>query len=322
MILGISTTFYEESDAREFITRLKKEKVAAQLQHFSQETSQSYLDGKYEDLIAFLQNRKSIIIQEIIEDNKSEGENASDNTEISEDEIEDDELDEIISHIERIQTMRAHYLEITKGKEVGDILYEKPDFSQILSENDMISAMQTLHKYSLLIKHNLVEIQDTSMVLIEKRPVDDIIFSLILSEIYHPDTEDLNKYNLNLINRINGFVKYTVQCGPEIMFLSEETLKSIIMDSNLDEEEAYDIFYSIHQKMAIVVHILDIIKNNQDKDFRNLCNMEDPGFNEYSEEERVRNIFDLSPEFKKLAIEELKKVGIIRMKGNRILLRK
>ena len=324
MVIGHNFTFSSQEDANQLLKFFRKEGISARIEPIPQTSYSFIIKGRYESLRSYLSDCMETIC------NTGETTDNTSNQEASDENGSDvhDEMDlsaeerkefseEIQAILEFLLKQKDQATRILEGKNTGDVAFE-PAFSENgQNEEDIKAYMRFLFENKILMDNGLFDFTDNLLRFKEIKPVDE--YTVGISPGLFPDDEQLDKYEITRIKKINAEIDYTVRAGPEIIGnLDFEKLKKEL--ELIGEEEDYYIHaaHSIALKRDIVNYVLSVMDDSGAETIDDLAEELDMCPGEYETKERTINTYDISYDFVSEIIEDLKKLEIIRIKGNKI----
>lgn len=310
MVLGHTFTFSDPEDAEQLVKFFRKEGISARIEPVSETSISIFIKGTYDNLFAYLDYLKNDLQKEA--DNQSEEDISYDD--------ENTDLEEVQEIIKLIQMQREYAIEGLTGKNIGDIAYKAPESEEDTSElfSSMVAFMM---KNRVLIDNHVVEYQDGALVYKEIKPVEELLFSYAVSSGLIPEEEDLKTYNISIIHKILAEVDYKVKTGPELIARVDfDRLKEELECYDVSEDFILHAINSIIIKQEMVEHIMNILHVTKAGTIEELLEEVDKASTEIQKEQQIYISYKISPEFTNQVIEDLKKMEVIRIKGNKIKL--
>ena len=227
--------------------------------------------------------------------------------------------EEIQAILEFLLKQKDQATRILEGKNTGDVAFETAFSENGQNEEDIKAYMRFLFENKILMDNGLFDFTDNLLRFKEIKPVDELEYTVGISPGLFPDDEQLDKFEITRIKKINAEIDYTVRAGPEIIGnLDFEKLKKEL--ELIGEEEDYYIHaaHSIALKRDIVNYVLSVMDDSGAETIDDLAEELDMCPGEYETNERSIITYDISYDFVSEIIEDLKKLEIIRIKGNKI----
>ena len=354
MVMGHIFSFDIQEDADKLVKFLKKEDISARIEPVSNLSMGVGIKGKYQNLISYLDYKKNELQQsfeeilsedteteeieeaEVIQKGASEEiypcQKMEEQNENADEGDSDDSDEEIFSEEDYLQLIEEIDDTITDLGEdyniTANILQEK-SAGEILLTDDVLKdeeeqiffqkVMFFIDNYSVLFQNGLIEFKDNSFTLVKVLPAEDLIFSINLSPDIMPIKEEREKYDLTIEKKIRAKIHYMVKTGPEFLLkMDMEKLVTELENLEREEEDISEDLHFIQLKQQAVDHIFSLLNNTGVDTVEKLLESALEPEEEYDEEMRISTTYDLTSSFIINTIEDLKKLEIIRMKGNRI----
>ena len=259
-------------------------------------------------------------------DNKDEGNTSVDEVEEDGNDFEreedeewiDEELDEIDDLLNILEEKWDTANKVLSEIKPGDILISKDECSDDPAALNY-NFLKLLTEYSILIENNLVQFEEDKLIFSETKPVDELFFTLDLSPDLLPEDEKLEKYDLIIVRTIKAVTNYKVKTGPEYMFrIDPDKIEEELYSLDIEEADIMNERISFFLKQEVFDRIMNVLESGGAGTVDKLLKDISEDDESYNEKSRTLTQFKINPDFAINTIEDLKKLELIRIKGNRI----
>lgn len=313
MVLGHTFSFYTQEEADRLVKFFRKEGISARVEPTSETSLTVLIKGKYDAIFSYLSDLKvELQTERISEEEESE--------ELSEEDIQED-IDSIDEILTLIQKQREDAIRGLEGKNNGDVAFENNQAEDHDAEASIPPMFLFIFENKLLMDNEVIEFEDGKLIYKAIKPADELVYTFAVTDNLIPEEETLEKYDFTRVLRVHAEVEYKVRTGPEL-------IARVQFDQLSEELEGYDVseefiahaIHSILIKQELAEHIIKVIDITKVGTMEELFEALEMIPAEPEEGSRIYNSFDISPEYTNQAIEDLKKMELIRMKGNKIKL--
>jgi uncharacterized protein YqgV (UPF0045/DUF77 family) len=318
-MLGYTFALDTQQEAEKLVKYFRGKDISARIEPVSVSELAVEISGTYGNLRSYLLYCRDRV-QRRSEDEHGSGKEGLD----QEDEGADDESDLLCDLDETLQVL-ADYdndaRQLLEGKQVGDVVFSfGNDSSDHVQDKEM--QFDLLLRQKALIAKGVLNLEDDGKVVVEKIvPFDELIYSISPIDEFLPSDEEAVSYNLTKYLMFTGDVDYHVHVGPEYLIKVELLeLMHKLKEYDLSEfayEHAVQSFFAKREIVEHIIHVMDEVGvETVDQLLAAVEEMQEEVF----EEKRKRYIYEVSADYVKEILEDLKKLDIVRLKGNKIKL--
>jgi hypothetical protein len=324
-MLGHTFPFYSQDEAEQFVKYLRKNGVSSRIESVSESSFRFLVSGTYDNLVSYFTYCQKELQDELEAEKSREADNEQEDPDdeavhnwISEIEEELQQVEEILS---QLALDRSNTLLCLEGKSVGDIVFERqPD--RVLNKEEITSALDTLVRYTVLLNNKVVDEEDGKLVFKKIIPADELLYVCSPPVILLPGDEELESFNITKIHKMILISRYHVHAGPEFIFrISLEELREELEKYEMSEEDFVEVITSVISKHSVVEYLIYLIKRTKAETIEDLIRAKDEITDREIDGPRSLERFDIpNNDYVRQVIEDLKKLEIIRLKGNKIKL--
>jgi len=301
--------FYNPEHADEFTLKMKKSGFKAKTKRVSTLVKQTLCTGRIDDFVS------------LFSEEKEKYENAGEQSDVSA--LMSDMYSEIIDEL----TMRKKRLTRFFGSaSPGDILSDIPGFKDCSSwsgpaddeasaDSDEERGNKTL--FHLLNENGLLENTDGGWILKSATEPGNIITAVPSDMMLEASSaEKRNKYNINTIINVMSGIETHVTLPPEFSIAAEPEMIDEIMEKyDVDEESIWSLKENGYIKSLLAEKIIGYLKENERTPFDDIfAEMKNLKFTVESSSDEFR--FDLDKKFLKDMLSDMKRMDLIKSKGN------
>mgnify|MGYP001171392883 FL=1 len=324
-MLGHTFPFYSQEEAEQFVKYLRKNGVSSRIESASDSSFRFLVSGTYDNLVSYFTYCQKELQNELEDNNRRK---EDDKQEDLDDESVDNWMNEIEQELHQVEEIlaqlsleRNYSLQNLEGKSVGDVVYKRKPH-QVLNEEEITSALEELVRYTVLLNNKVVDYQDGKLVFQKIIPADELIYVCSPPVILLPKDEELESFNITKIHKITLLSRYLVHAGAELIFrISLDELREELGKYDMSEEDFVQIIKSVLSKRSVVDYFIYLINRTKAETIDDLIRAKDEIPDKEIDGPRKLERFDIpSDEYVRLVVEDLKKLDIIRLKGNKIKL--
>lgn len=301
--------FYNPEHADEFAQNLKKAGFKAKTKRISTLVKQTICTGKIDDFVS------------LFSEEKKKYENGEEQSDVSS--LMSDMYSEII---EELTLRKKRLMEFFGSVNPGDLISDLPGFKDWCSWSrdgtedlsaDSDEKRGNITMFHLLNENDLLENSDAGWILKYSKEPKDIITAIPSDMVIEASSaEKRSKYNINTIINVMSGIETHVILPAEFSIVAEPgIIDEIIEKYDVDEESIWRLKENGYIKSMLAEKIIDHLKENErtpfDELFEEIKNLEITTENSCDEFR-----FDLDEKFLKDMLNDLKKMNLIKSKGN------
>lgn len=325
MVLGHTFECADLEEAERLVKFLRKSDISARIEPVSSSQFVIRVKGTYDNIHSYLLHCKEELIQDLENEKKSIQEENPDNpdgqyeTDVSED------IKEALIELEKIlnilTTDRDNAVETLQEKKEGDVVYERDTDPENEMDVNIHSTIAAILKNKVLLDNELISLEDRKMVIRKIIPAEELIYTFQPTAGIMPCEDELESFNITILHVMSADLEYKVHTGPELIFkIDTDQLHNELEDSDVSDESIALTLQAIYVKQEIVEHIIHLLNKTKTETVEELIRTVEVMQEKRIEGTKTIEIFDISPEYVKQVMEDLKKLEIIRLKGNKIKL--
>lgn len=325
MVLGHTFGCEDLAEAERLTKFLRKSDISARIEPVTFSQFSIRVKGTYDNIHSYLVHCREELTKDLEEEKDSIQEENADNpddqyeTDVSEDIKED--LEEIEKILTILTTDRDNAVQTLEGKKEGDVVFERDADLENGTDQDINPTIAAIVKNKVLLDNDLISLADRKMILRKIAPAEELFYTFQPTAGIIPNEDELESFNITLVHVMNADLDYKVHTGPEFIFKIEvEQLHEELENSDISDESIAIALQAIYVKQEIVEHIIQILRMTKTETVEELIRAVQEMQEKRIEGTRTVMIFDISPEYVKQVVEDLKKLEIIRLKGNKIKL--
>lgn len=312
MVLGHTFSFEEQEHAERLMKFFRKEGISARIEPASESSLSMLIRGTYDNMRSYLK---------YLRDDLQEGVIDKEGCEISLDDEEAEDIEKINSILNIMQKQREDAIRGLEGKNPGDIAYERRTEEGVNPDEVLTFIFEFMVQNKVLVDNRVIESDNGKLIYKELKPADELLYTYIASDGLIPEEDEMETYDITRIQKITAEVEYKVRTGPEIIVqINFDRLKEELEEYEVSDEFIAHSTQSIMIKQELAERVLHILDNSKAGTLDELTDAVDLAEKETYQDTHIVNSYNISPEYTIQIIEDLKKMDIIRMKGNKIKL--
>lgn len=312
MVLGHTFSFEEQEHAERLIKFFRKEGISARIEPASESSLSIFIRGTYDNMRSYLT---------YLRDELQEGMVDGEGCEMPLDDEEDEDLEKIDSILDTMQMQRENAIRVLEGKNPGDIVYERSTEGEVSQDELIPFFLEFMVQNSILMENHVIGVNNGKLIYKELKPVDELLYTYVVSDGLIPEEDEMETYDITRIQKITAEVDYKVRTGPEIIAqINFDRLREELEDYEVSDEFIAHSTQSIMIKQELAERILHILDNSKAGTLDELTDAVDVAEKETYQDTHSVNSYNISPEYVIQIIEDLKKMEMIRVKGNKIKL--
>lgn len=311
MVLGHSFSFYTQEEAERLVKFFRKEGISARIEPVAQTSLTVIIQGGYDSVYSYLTDLKEKL------------QAANDSEEEVDDDIILETIQEDIEDIDEILTLlkqqRENAIAGLEGKSIGDVAYDSTPSEEQDPEQMIPSLIEFMMKNKILMDNDVLGFEDHKLVYTSLKPAQELRYSYAVTNNLVPEEDDLEKHDITRTVNIQAEVDYSVKTGPEIIGRVQlEQLREELEEYDVDDDFIAHAIHSIVLKQELAEHVMQVLDSSKAGTTEELYEALELMPVEKSENPRVNNAYSISPGYAMQVIEDLKKMDLVRMKGNKI----
>jgi len=300
--------FYNAEHADEFTLKLKKSGFRAKTKRVSTLVKETICTGRIDDFVS------------LFNEEKDKYENSSEKTDVQS--LVSDMYSEIIEELVLRKGRLSNFFDLAQP---GDCISNLPGFrgcegwkedrEEIPADKDDERVNKTL--FHLLNENRLLENRDGKWILKNTAEPGDIITAVPSDMMLETSSQEKRaRYNINAIINVMSGVETHVILPPEFSIAAEpEIIDEILEKYDVDEDSIWMLRENGYIKSLLAEKIIEYLKKNERTSFDELFGeMKNLKFAVENTSDEFR--FDIDEKFLKDMLGDLKKMDLIKSKGN------
>ena len=325
MVLGHTFECEDQEEAERLVKFLRKSDISARIEPVSFSQFVIRIKGTFDNIHSYLAHCKEELIQDLETEKRTIREENPDN---QDDQYENDVIEdtkEDLEEIERILTIlttdRDNAVETLEGGKEGDVVYERDTDLENGTDVNVHSTVAAILKHKVLLDNDLISLVDGKMVLQKIVPAEELFYTFQPTAGIMPCEDELESFNITQVHVIRADLEYKVHAGPEFIFkIDVDQLNEELENSDISNESIALTLQAIYVKQEIVEHIIHLLNKTKTETVEELIRSVQEMQEKRIEGTKTIEVLDISPEYVKQVVEDMKKMEIIRLKGNKIKL--
>lgn len=300
--------FYNPEHADEFTLKLKKSGFRAKTKRVSTLVKETICTGKIDDFVS------------LFNEEKEKYENSGEKTDVQS--LMSDMYSEIIDELVLRKGRLSNFFGLAHP---GDCISDLPGFrgceswkedgEKNTADKDEERANKTL--FHLLNENSLLENTDGKWILKDTTEPGDIITAVPSDMMLEASSQEKRaRYNINTIINVMSGVETHITLPPEFSIAAEpEIMDEILEKYDVDEDSVWMLRENGYIKSLLAEKIIEYLKKNERTSFDELFGeMRNLKFTVENTSDEFR--FDLDEKFLKDMLGDMKKMDLIKSKGN------
>ncbi len=325
MVLGHTFTCENLEDAERLTKFLRKSDISTRIEPVSSSRFSIRVKGTFDNIHSYLVHCREELTQDLENEMRKVQE---ENQDTPDDQYENEAIEDIKEDLEAVEKIlailtldRDNAIKTLEELKEGDVVY---DHDAELANKDEVGVNPTIAaimRNKVLLDNELISIQDKKMIIRKIIPAEDLFYTFQPTSGIIPSEEELESFNITLVQLMNADLEYNVHAGPELIFkIDVEQFHDELENSDISNESIAIILQAIYVKQEIVEHIVHILSRTKAETVEDLIRAVQEIQEKQLEGTRTVLFFNISPEYVKQVVEDLKKLEIVRLKGNKIKL--
>lgn len=305
MTLEEKIVFFSHEDATDFQKYLREKDCESRINVEHDFSGEPYFEGTIADFLN--------LINHLIKKEEEEGE-------------EDEDLFLMKKDIEE---RKAKLEEFINEHTAGDVLRDATP-SQMLAQAEKLEAtsdedlkreatdkfVSSLMILATLEDNDLLEGRNDEYILKEVKSADDLRIMYAYTDFPQVSGEELKECNISSHIRTSSVTQYVITTGTDIIYADADELSDYLDNVDVDEEEAGKFIDAIFFKQAIVGKIRELIDGGCSSEKELIDALSAPAFPLEGTNDVIS--FDITPEYLKVVLADLRKLGLISGKDGKI----
>ncbi len=305
MVLEHEFIFRSEENALDMIKALKNADIPSKLQKSHQTEILLTIEGTYEGIKDFINKH--------IENLKKTQDDDCDCPHLSFEDIpEYQDFQLVLNNLESDYECLNNLL---NGKKAGDIIIDNDESFEKTVKAFPSGNLPTI--IANLYRSGTLELSEETIKLNNDYDQIEVPFTVIIPPYIRIEPEELEEFKILPKYSIIGAQTFKVTAGPEILFLEniEEIISCLVNDAT-DNEAILKLITDLTMNSYVADYVVSLLSKYPEKTIDELTI---PDLNDITMDIPKGTVeCHLSPEFFKGVIDDLKKMGIVKVKGNRV----
>ena len=305
MTLEEKIVFFSHEDATDFQKYLREKDCESRINVEHEFSGEPYFEGTIAEFLH--------LIDLLIKKEEDEGEEDAD----------------LLLMKKDIEERRTKLQEFIKEHVAGDILRDATP-SQMLAQAEKLEAtndeelkrdatdrfVSSLMILATLEDNDLLEEGNDEYILKDVKSADDLRIMYAYNDFPEVSGDELKACNISSHIRTSSVTQYVITTGADIVYADADELSEYLDNVDVDEEEAGKFIDAIFFKQAIVGKIRELIADGCSSEVKLLDALSAPAFPLEGTNDVIS--FDITPEYLKVVLADLRKLGLISGKDGKI----
>ncbi|MCA1915229.1 hypothetical protein, partial [Methanospirillum hungatei] len=261
MVLGHTFACDNLEQAERLTKLLRKSGISTRIEPVTSSHFSIRVKGTFDNIHSYLVHCREELTQDLENEMRNVQEEKQDNPDdLHENEVIEDTKEDLEA-VERILSTlaldRDNALKTLEEMKEGDIVYDRdaePDNTDEVKVNPIITAIM---RNKVLLDNDLISIRDNKMIIRKIIPAEELFYTFQPTSGIIPTEDELESFNIALVQLMNADVEYYVHTGPELIFKIDVTeLHDELENSDISHESIAIALQAIYVKQEIVEHIV------------------------------------------------------------------